>query len=181
MLTRAGKQAVQTFVNWTTQDNSRNSIPMFPSASIRNTGNEERWVSAVTGNLLSSTNVVSNNWAGFQIGSGSTAPAETDYKLNTQITSGFSGSLSYTERGIDNGSLYMEFGLLITNTGSSNLTVAEVGIVTNNIKCCNSSSATSASNQDVMIERTLLSSPVTIAPTETTLIKYRVTSSMSFS
>lgn len=182
MITKAGKQAIQTFTTWTKVNDTRNAVPMFPNDSIRNVNNNECWMSLVDGNLLSNNQVQSYaGWDGIQIGSGSTAATENDYALANQITSDFTGTISYTERGIDNGSLYMEFGVLITNTGSSNMTIAEIGLVTSSTHVCDSSSGTSVFNTNILIDRTLLASAITIAPLETKLIKYRITSSMSFS
>ena len=181
MWTKAGKQALQTYAIWTQQNNTSNAKPMFPNSSIRNTSNQERWVSYVNGHLYSSCNYAANLNQGLHIGSGTTAPTENDYKLQTQITSGISVVLTGTVRGVDTNNLpYMDLTYTITNTSSSSITIAELGLVSQNIYCCTSSTATSATSNQVLLDRTLLSTPITFPANETAAVKYRITCEMNF-
>lgn len=181
MITKAGKQLLQTVPIWTNQNNVYNAKPMFPTESIRNTSNQERWVSWLNGILFNQVTIQYNATnAGFHFGSGTTAPTENDYKMQTDITSGVSIILNTSERGIDSGVLYMAYTFTVTNNSSANITIAEMGYVTGNASCCNSASATSASNNNVLIDRTLLDTPLTIAPRETAAITYKITCDMSF-
>lgn len=181
MLTKAGKQGIRTFVNWTGQNNTQNSKPMFPDAPINNTQNQQRWICAITSTFITASNIQFNTNAGFSFGSGNTAPTEDDYFLESQITSGFTGVLTNAFRGVDgNGKLYMEFQFTITNTSNANITIAEMGL-TSAWSCCTSASATSASNNNILVDRTVLDTPVTIAPNDSAALRYRITSDISFS
>lgn len=181
MITKACKQAIQTFPVWTTQNNTSNAKPMFPSASVKNTAGQDRWVSFVAGNLLSAINAQLNATnPGFHFGTGTATPTENDYKLETDITSGVSIILNSSAR-YYSPKPHMTFTFTITNTGSSNITISEVGMVTNSIYCCTSSSATSASSNNILIDRTLLDTPLTIAPSSTAALEYTVNCEMSFS
>lgn len=185
MLTKACKQAIQTFPVWTTTNNTNNAKPMFPTSSIKNTSNQERWVSFVNGNLLSTLNINVNNGtnAGFHFGTGTTAPTENDYKLQTDITTNFAASMNNYYRGIDaNNKPYMKFIFAVTNTSSSSsLSISEIGLITQNIYVCTSSSATSATANTILIDRTLLDNVLVVSPLQTAAIEYTITCDMSFS
>jgi len=184
MLTKAGKQAIAVMAVSNGQSTSQNAVPMFPTESIRNTQNLERWISSVNNALFNTFNFTNNGInAGFHLGSGTTAPTENDYKMQTDITSNVTCTLASMSRGVDsNGKQYMEFVYTITNTAASgNMTVAECGIVSSNINCCTSASATSASGNNVLIDRTVLATPIVIAPQGSAALKYRITCDMSFS
>ena len=184
MLTKAGKQAIAVMPVCNGQNTSPNTVPMFPTDSIRNTSNQERWISYVS-NALFNTFAFTNNAAnsGFHLGSGTTAPTENDYKMETDITSNVTCTLASTSRGVDsNGKQYMEFVYTVTNTAASgNMTIGECGLVSSNINCCTSASATSASGNNILIDRTVLATPITIAPQGSAALKYRITCDMSFS
>ena len=182
MLTKAAKQAICTFASWNKSENAASSIAMFPNDSIRTTQNQERWISALDGALISTTSVVTNvAYPGFSIGSGTTPPTENDYNLESTITSGFTMVLSGSTRGIDsNGKFYMEFNFTITNTSGASMTVSEICLKTANARACSSPSATTATGTNIMVDRTLLTTPVTIANSGSASIKYRITSDMSF-
>lgn len=184
MLTKAAKQAIQTVPVWTAQNNTYNAKPMFPNTPIKNVDNADRWVSFLNGNMLSSINVITanNKNAGFHFGSGTNAESENDYYLQTPITSYLQGVLNTFIRGVDSNKPFMEATLTVTNTGTSNnITVAEIGLVTGNIYVCTSNSATSASSNNILLDRTVLENPIVLAPLATAAIRYRITCDMSFS
>lgn len=182
MYTKAGIQAIKSMTVWGNYSSQYTTIPMFPSSSIRNTANGERWISYVNGNLINSLSFVTNQNSGIVLGSGTTAPTENDYHLETQITSGIAVTVSGITRGVDSSDrLYMEVTLNVSNTSSSDITIAEVGLVSGNIMCASSSTSSSVGANNVMIDRTLLDSPVTIIPSGSAAIKYRIISDMTFS
>lgn len=183
MITKACKQLLQTVPVWTNVNNANTAKPMFPTESIRNTANQERWVSWLSGILVNQTAIQLNATnAGFHFGSGTTAPTENDYKMETDITSGVSITLSNTVRGVNNGVLYMKFTFTITNTSSqgNTKTISEIGYVTGVASCCTSSTGTSASNNNVLIDRTVLATPLVLAPGDSGAIDYTITCDMSF-
>lgn len=184
MFTKAARQALQTVATWTTVNDAKNAIPVFPTQSIRNTANEERWVCTLVGNLISTVGMADyDTWSGFSFGTGTTAPTINDYKIENFISgSDMSKVLTDTARGVDtNGKPYMEFTFVLSNRTSSTITVTEVAYVTNSIAVCDSASATSAFQNDILIDRTLLDTPVAIAAGDSASIKYRITCDMSFS
>lgn len=94
------------------------------------------------------------------IGSGDTQPNINDYKLESVITTGFSGSREWVD-----GKLH----LVITNTGNSDLIIREVGIASNVHTGTNSATFYTA-----LIERSVLTTPLTIAPGDTGHIVYEI-------
>lgn len=183
MFTKAARQALQTVATWTTVNNSNNSKPMFPNDSIRNTNGDEKWISFLDGNLINTLDCGGNyTWSGFKFGSGTTAPTLNDYVIETPLNNNeYNVTLTFTERGAENGVPYMEFTFVLTNVSSNSITVSEVCYVSNNIAVCDSSSGTSANKNDIMIDRTLLTSPATIVAGDSASIKYRIACDMSFS
>lgn len=181
MITKAGKQGIRTFVTWTGQNTTPNIKAMFPNEPIYNNQHQQRWICAVVSTFVTALNIQYNYNAGFSFGSGNTAPTEDDYFLESQITSGLSSVLTGSSRGVDsNGKLYMEYLFTVTNTSNANITIAEMGI-TSSWSVCTSASATSASNNNILIDRTVLDTPVTIEPNNSAAIRYRITSDISFS
>lgn len=111
--------------------------------------------------------------AGIHIGSGSSPEAVTDYALESVIASGFTGSYSIGERADANGNPQLELIMTITNTGSEDITVSEVGYY-QNVYYANSPSGDGNTQQPIMLDRTLLNTPVTIPAGESAAITYRL-------
>lgn len=111
---------------------------------------------------------------GFRVGSGTTAPTENDYALESVITSGItgSGSTSVIHRNSD-GNIEIVFALSIKNSSSSDVTIGEVGYY--GVQICGTQEGSSSNNQYmVMYHRAVLNSPVTIHPGDTAVINFRV-------
>lgn len=184
MLTKAGKQCLQVMAIHLYADNSSNSKPMFPNDPIKNTVGTNRWVSFVQGALYSTWNPIVNNATnpGIQFGTSDVAPSEDDYVLKGPITSGLTATAVTSERGVDStGKPYNLIGYSVTNTSNSTtITIKEIGIMSNTPRCCNTSTATTAASNTLLIDRTVLDAPVVIEPKQTANIKYRLTCDMSF-
>lgn len=182
MFTKAGKQALQVVAIQPGENSANNAKPMFPNSPVKNANGVDRWVSWINGALYNTFNpqtALTNS--GVHFGSSDIAPSEDDYHLKEPITSGFNSSLVTSERGVDGtGKPYSVLSYTVTNRTSSNMTIKEIGIITWNIVCCNSSTATSASNDNILVDRTVLNSPVVIEPNQTATIRYKVTCSMTF-
>ena len=110
-------------------------------------------------------------WCGVFFGSGSTPATKNDYKLESPITSGLTianpsiPSISYSENG-----KYEVMGVYsVTNTTDAEINIWEIGIVT---QLC---------DWNVLMERTVLTEPVTIAPGKTKIINYKLTFNQSVS
>ena len=115
----------------------------------------------------------SYNWAietaptslqtGIIIGSGNTAPTENDYCLESRITSGISASV-YKEKVVDSsGNPGSKFQITINNTSANPITISEIGLQVGGV-----------SGKPVLMDRTLLDAPVTIAAGDYAIIIYEV-------
>lgn len=110
---------------------------------------------------------------GFCVGSGTTAATENDYNLESQITSGISSSVVVNPYLDDNNDPCVDFDLTITNTGSTPLTIAEIGYK-QNIYCTTAQGGTSASYKLCLLDRTVLDQPVTIPASDYAVIRYTI-------
>ncbi|MCI7503688.1 MAG: hypothetical protein MSA76_08525 [Clostridium sp.] len=127
---------------------------------------------APTGNMIPATNKQTDGYgdgcAGLLIGEGNTPPTVNDYKLEKQITSGFSCQLSYQKNGYEvvDAKKFMLI-LTITNTSKSDLVIKELGYIrsgqNNYYKNCN-----------ILLDRTVFDEPVTIVPGATKTFEYRL-------
>lgn len=116
--------------------------------------------------------------AGFVLGSGTTPATENDYKIETPITSGISCTPTRANGADNNGNPYVEWTLVVTNTGSTDITVTEIAY-NQTLQVVTAAGGTSAQNKVVCLDHTLLDSPVTIAAGSQSTIKYRLTSVVS--
>ena len=104
--------------------------------------------------------------SGFVIGSGSTQPTEYDYKLEQMITSGFSSAVLAFDQSDANGNPGAKFQFTITNTSNEPITISEIGT----LGYCNQ-----VSNGNVLlVDRTLLNTPITIQPGDFAIIVYEL-------
>lgn len=117
------------------------------------------------------------NWAasGISIGSGDRTPTKDDYVLQSTITSGVSLTLTGTKAGCDApGVPYVEYRITVTNTGSSAVTIREVGYK-QDIRCVDFPGSSSTPVSTVcLIDRTVLETPVTIQAGDAGVICYRL-------
>lgn len=95
--------------------------------------------------------------SGFVIGSGSTPATEDDYAMDHLITSGFS---SPSGMWADNG-----LHLFVNNTGNSSLTISEIGLCASIATVARTTYTGGGTN--VLIMRTVLETPIVLAPGET--------------
>lgn len=104
-----------------------------------------------------------------RIGSGTTPATFNDYNLESHITSGFSASYSQISKTFTEEGAVWSVIHTITNTSSSPLTVGEIGCFAG-IK-----TTSSGSYNAVMIDRTVLDTPVTIPVNGVAQITYTIT------
>lgn len=95
---------------------------------------------------------------GVILGTGTTPVSFNDYKLSGDIISTFNYS-AQVSKGADESGMYITAVYTITNTSSSPITIGEIGIMNNT-----TSTSTSASDGKycILLERTVLETPVTI-------------------
>ncbi len=110
------------------------------------------------------------NGNGIQIGSGNTAATENDYKLESQIISGFTASVNVSNI-MDNGTHVLIFDITITNTGDSAITISEIGYV-QSVQVASTVGGSGVSGYGFLLDRTVLPNPVTIAVGEYETIRY---------
>ena len=119
-----------------------------------------------------------NNYPGIYFGTGSTPAKKTDYTLESPITTGLTitnaSALSWQNDG--NGKYTVTSDFIVRNTTGAEINISEIGafgpIYLNANYFNNGSSSTWAI---VLMERTVLSEPVTIQPNESKLVQYKVT------
>ena len=108
--------------------------------------------------------------SGVYFGAGSTPAQKTDYDLENMITSGLTitnGSFVSTNSG--NGVYWYECSYIVRNSSENEITISEIGYYS------------AADNYAVLMERTVLASPLTIQPGESKLITYKITFNQSVS
>lgn len=120
-------------------------------------------------NALSTINRTKTLGNGYlMLGTGSTAPTADDYCLELPITT----NLSCDSVSVSRTSLIKTYTATFTNSGSSDITVTEVGfIVYINYKYTYMSSF---SADDFLIDRTVLDTPITIPAGESRTVTYEL-------
>lgn len=113
--------------------------------------------------------------AGISIGTGDAAATEEDYNLESTITSGVNLALSETIPGCDApGNPYLLYKITVTNTGSAELTVREIGYK-QTVKCVSAPGDTSVSTNKVcLLDRTVLDTPLVIQSGDAGVIYYKL-------
>lgn len=118
--------------------------------------------------------IENSNNIGIYVGSGNTPASENDYCLENKITQGLKGSLTIdtTDQNLDeNGVLQNYILITLTNTSNETITISEIGMVTKAYAATNFN-ASSANEHSFLLDRTVLTTPLTLAPNESGLISY---------
>lgn len=117
-----------------------------------------------------------NNGNGLFFGSGSTPATKADYKLESPITSGLRITNPYNLVWSDdgNGKHTAIADLIVRNTSEAEINIHEIGIFTP-LSQTSSDSVSGCTFNNVLMERTVLDEPVTIAPGESKLVTYKIT------
>lgn len=105
-----------------------------------------------------------NNYAGVILGDGDTPPALNDYCLSGNIITDFTATTALTILAQNDG-VYIAATYNITNTGASTFTIKEIG--------ARKGESYSGTNP-ILYYRSLLDSPVSIAPGDTGIITLKV-------
>lgn len=119
---------------------------------------------------------MSTDQPGVIIGSGTAAESETSYWLAQQITSGFTGSVLPTHEMVD-GTHTLCLYVTIANTGNSSITISEIGyaLITPLMRRPSDSQFVGSPypiEKNVLIDRTVLAAPITIAAGNSVRLKY---------
>ena len=114
---------------------------------------------------------------GIVLGSGNTPVTLADHDLDARITSGLSCSVVETN-GVDgNGVPYLNYDITCTNTSSDSITIAEIGLQQNVLGTNTQGQSSGGSSYHVLVERTVLDTPVTIAAGDYETIRYQIKAS----
>lgn len=119
----------------------------------------------------------SNNYCGIYFGSGTTPAQKSDYTLEAPIESGlsfpqFPASQVISDDGGGKWSVVTSY--IVSNTSEETISISEIGVFS--IFAQYNANSTTA---PVLFERTVLTSPVTIAPGGARVINYKVTFNQS--
>lgn len=142
---------------------------------VKDTSNTTKYI---TGSLYyypygpSDSLTTSNNSAGIQVGRGNTPATEDDYKLESIITSGISGSVSRSCGADENDNPYIIFNVTINNTSSNEITINEIGMV-QTVQCTDTKGSTNYSSSRFLIDRTVLDEPIIIPAGSSKAIVYK--------
>lgn len=115
----------------------------------------------------------SENYSGIYIGSGDAPESENSYTLANVITSGCSGSAATeTHYDADSNTLLFRITITISNTSAAEIVIKEIGkvIVSNTAPALGQ--ATSTPRKQILVDRTVLTTPVTISAGEAGVIFY---------
>lgn len=107
--------------------------------------------------------------AGLYFGSGTTPPTKEDITLESLIESGLtvnSGGVFFEND--DNGQYVVSANNVLTNASDAPITINEIGLISG-------VASSSSKYTQVLFERTVLSSPITIQPNESKLVTYKLT------
>lgn len=121
------------------------------------------------------SNAVGGNDAGFLVGSGDTPATENDYCLESKIN-GLTGSISNFTTAFDTelNCYYQSFTLTLTNPGSSDVVIKELGRIVSCYTTNTKGSSTVSARQAYLLERIVLDNPVTIEAGGSGVIMYRM-------
>lgn len=109
--------------------------------------------------------------SGIHIGTGQTPATEEDYFLESKITSGVQAGTVTTRGGVDeNGNPYIELSFMLSNATGADIVVREIGYV-QGAALANTIGGSSA-NDNILLDRTVLSTPVTVPAGGEAVIRY---------
>lgn len=128
------------------------------------------------GASLTTAVTLNKDAAGISVGTGSTPAKDSDYNLEAPITAGINLALAKTGDGIDeDGCPYVKYDITVTNTGSDPITVTEIGYKQNyGVTSKYPGSATESTAYVVLLDRSVLSTRVTIAAGDAGIITYKL-------
>lgn len=110
---------------------------------------------------------------GISVGGGDDAASEDDYNLKNTITSGISLQLANVTPGLDDGDPYIEYVIAVTNNGDADVTINEIGYKQSMYSRSSQGTVGTFSPAKIfLLDRTVLATPLTIAPGRSGVINY---------
>lgn len=145
------------------QDILQLSYNVYGAYPVKDVNNNTRYTVQKTPAAIQNMEVATQlDQAGIHIGSGTTAATEDDYKLQAQITSGFSSSVVQSHEMDNDGNDVLNLDVTITNTGSSSITINEIGYVLDVMTSGSQGANVGTGSRKLMLDRTVFGTPVTI-------------------
>jgi hypothetical protein len=127
-------------------------------------------------NTITLSYVNASNSVGISVGKGTSQESDDYYSLEDMITSGLIAvgivNEIYEEGKDQNNNLQTMIVLTLRNTTSTPITITEIGYTANVYAVTRNDGSASPTQQYILIDRTLLSQPITIQPNETGTIQY---------
>lgn len=109
------------------------------------------------------------SYPGIVIGSGTTPATYHDYKLENMITSGLSATRVYADG---------KTRITLTNNSGGDITIGEIGVQMYSYTTALSTSNNETGRKVVLVERTVLDSPMTIPNGGSGVIDYEITTTI---
>lgn len=154
-------------------DASGQHYGIVPGKSVVNQEIYLPWNAAYHGNSLKITNFTENSGDGIYVGSGSIAPTEDDYCLESVITSGLTGSVSKNNLYDQTNELVgIRHTITLSNTTNEDIIVNEVAKCNTFDTASSSWGSLNAGRRCVMIDRSVLPEPVTVPAGEAAVLYY---------
>lgn len=124
-----------------------------------------------------STVITNKHYQGVYFGSGSTPATKADYQLENPITSGLSitNPSDLVWQNDSDGKYAAIADFLVRNTTEAEVNIYEIGVFVPVTTSSGSAANLQIPVNYVLMERTVLSEPVTIAPGEAKLVTYKIT------
>lgn len=176
MLTKWGKYAAQMALVMNTNRKVGVQIKDASGTDQYYFGRNTAWPGQYNG--IGTVRIGTPAWSandGIYVGSGTITPTETDYTLAAPITSGLSATVSVAgdECFDSDGNPQVKQVITLTNTSSGDITISEIGWFAKQI-VYSSNNTVNGSGRLVMMDRTVLNSPVTIPAGESAAITYTI-------
>lgn len=131
------------------------------------------WYSYGHGYSLRVSTISDTSSDGVYIGTGDTEPTENDYCLKSPITSGVTGSATKTNiYDSSTNTTKVRITITVTNNGSESITIKEVAKVVSFDTASAIGGVVTGNRRAIMVDRTLLETPVTIPAGEAGVIFY---------
>lgn len=166
MFTKWWKNCVKGMVAFSGSPNKAFNLPIknVSNATYYFSGIRYPYTTTTTFQLTATSN-------GIHVGTGNTAATEDDYALESPVTSGLAGTVTINKDMDANGNPYITYNLVLSNSTSADIVVKEIGLY-ESCSCGNTVGATSSSERNFLVDRTVLDTPVTVPANGNAAIYY---------